>query len=144
MRVEDILRVKGRAVQTVTSDTSVAMAVHRLAAREIGALIVSDDGTRLDGVFGEREVVRAMARRGSGVADLRVRDVMARDVPTCRPEDAILDVMGTMTRTRTRHLPVLDADGRLGGVISVGDVVKHRLDELELEMLVLRATGVRP
>lgn len=137
MKVEGILRQKGRAVETIHPDATVALAVHRLTTQGIGALVVSPDGERVEGVLSERDVVRALARRGPDLMTLRVADVMSAVVPVCSPEASIKDVMARMTASRQRHLPVVDA-GRLRGIVSIGDVVKNRLEELELETSVLR------
>jgi CBS domain-containing protein len=137
MKVASILELKGSAVETTPPDATVGSVVHRLTALGIGALVVSDDGRRLHGVIGEREIVRGLSRHGPTIVDRRVADVMTRAVPTCSPDDTIKDVMAEMTRTRHRHLPVLH-DGVLCGIVSIGDVVKHRLDEAELEVGVLR------
>lgn len=142
MRVESILNIKGRDVQTVSSETSVAIAVHRLSARGIGALVVSDDGQRVIGMLAEREIVRGLAKHGVELLHLPVRDIMARSIPVISPQDGIRDAMAEMTRSRNRHLPVVD-DGKLCGLISVGDLVKHRLDEMELETMVLRDAAIR-
>jgi len=142
VNVESILRSKGSEVQTIESGASLTMAVHRLSSIGIGALVVSDDGRAVDGVLAEREVVRGLSRHGAHVLDMRVRDVMARSVPVCAPQDSIRDVMAEMTRSRNRHLPVVDG-GALCGLISLGDVVKHRLEELELEASVLRDVAIR-
>jgi len=142
VNVESILRIKGAKVQTIESGAAVELAVHRLSTIGIGALVVSDDGRTVDGILAEREVVRGLARHGAHLVDLRVRDVMARSVPVCAPRDSIRDVMAEMTRSRNRHLPVVDK-GALCGLISLGDVVKHRLEELELEALVLRDVAIR-
>jgi len=137
MRVESILQVKGWAVETIAPDAFMDQAVHRLMGAGIGALVVTADGSTVDGVLSERDVVRAVSRQGGRVLDARVADCMTRGGPTCTPETLIQDAMVEMTRQRQRHLPVL-RDGRLVGLISLGDVVKHRLDELELEASVLR------
>lgn len=137
MKVEAILEAKGRAVETVAPDAGVEQAIRRLATLGIGALVVSRDGATIEGVFGERDVVRALARHGPHLAALHVADVMSRSVPACSPRDSIKRVMETMTRSRHRHLPVVDG-GRLGGIVSIGDIVKHRLEEAELEANVLR------
>lgn len=142
MKVEGILKIKGAEVQTIESDASLVMAVHRLSMMGIGALVVSDDGGGVDGILAEREVVRGLARHGAHLLDLRVRDAMARSVPVCSPHDSIRDVMAEMTRSRNRHLPVVDG-GVLCGLISLGDIVKHRLEELELEAQVLRDVAIR-
>jgi len=142
MKVESILKSKGHDVQTVGSDLSLVLAVHKLSTRGIGALVVSEDGRGVDGLLSEREVVRGLAKHGSNLLDLRVHDVMARTVPICSSQDTIRSAMTEMTRSRNRHLPVVD-DGALCGLISIGDVVKHRLEELELEALVLRDAALR-
>ena len=137
MKVEGILKAKGYDVQTVGPETGVVLAVDRLSSMQIGALVVSGDGTTVEGVISERDVVRALAHHGQRVLDMKVADVMARRVPVCSPDDAIVDVMAQMTRTRNRHVPVVE-DGCLSGIVSVGDVVKYRLEEMELEASVLR------
>lgn len=142
MKVESILKGKGRDVQTIGTDVSVVLAVHQLSTMSIGTLVVSDDGRRIEGLLGERELVRGLAKHGAGLLDLRVRDVMVRSVATCSPDDTIRHAMEEMTRTRNRHLPVVDGGG-LCGLVSIGDVVKHRLEELELEALVLRDAAIR-
>jgi len=96
----------------------------------------------VEGVLAEREVVRGLAHNGPRLLELRARDVMARSVPVCSPLDTVREVMAQMTRTRNRHLPVLDG-GKLCGLISLGDLVKHRLEELELEAQVLRDVAIR-
>src|SRR5438067_10095619 len=137
MKVDTILEAKGRTVETVTPDTSVAVAIHKLATMGIGALVVSPDGEQLAGVLSEREVVRGLVRHRERLLDLRVGDVMAKGVPVCSPGDTVKDAMELMTRTRHRHLPVVDGQ-RLCGLLSIGDVVKNRLEEMELETTVLR------
>ena len=142
MKVESILSSKGRNVQTVDSSVSLVLAVHQLSTMGIGALVVSDDGRRVDGLLAEREVVRGLAKHGARLLDLRVQDVMDPSPTTCSSQDSIRHAMAAMTRTRNRHLPVVDG-GVLCGLISIGDVVKHRLEELELEALVLRDAAIR-
>ena len=142
MKVESILKDKGRDVQTIGTTVSLVLAVHQLSTMGIGALVVSDDGRRVDGLLGEREVVRGLAKHNVGLLDLRVSEVMDRSPTICSPQDTIRHAMAEMTRTRNRHLPVVDG-GVLCGLISIGDVVKHRLEELELEALVLRDVAIR-
>jgi CBS domain-containing protein len=137
MKVADILRVKGSTVVTVGPDTSITMALHRLKTGGIGALIVSTDGGRIDGIVSERDIVRGLADRGARLLECTVHDVMTKHVATCAPGDPLQHVMGEMTRRRVRHLPVVEGE-RLIGIISIGDVVKARLEELELETNVLR------
>ncbi len=137
MKVQDILLNKGSVVETIRPDAKVLMAVHRMRMQNVGALVVSRDGERVDGVLSERDIVRGLTNHGAGLVEMSVVAVMSRTVPTCAPGDSLTSVMSQMTRTRNRHVPVVD-DGRLCGIVSVGDVVKHRLEELELETNVLR------
>lgn len=137
MKVSDVLRSKGSAVTTVRRDCTIAIAVHRLKADGIGSLVVSEDGERVDGILSERDIVRGLADRGAAALHCRVADLMTRHVVTCAPDDLLPLIMGEMTRHRMRHLPVVEGR-RLVGIISIGDVVKARLEELELETTVLR------
>ena len=137
MKVAEILRHKGKNVETVRPDAKVLMAVHRMRMQNVGALVVSRDGVRVEGVLSERDVVRGLTRHGADLLDMSVVAVMSRGVPVCSPDDSLTLVMGQMTRTRNRHVPVVE-DGALCGIVSVGDVVKHRLEEMELETSVLR------
>ena len=137
MNVESILRNKGRNVETIAPDAKVIFAIHKLTSLGIGALVVSSDGQRVDGVISERDIVWGLNRHGAQLLDLQVHDVMSRAVPVCSPEDSITAVMAEMTRSRHRHVPVVSND-QLAGLVSIGDVVKRRLEELELETNVLR------
>lgn len=137
MTVQNILKSKGTKVETVRPDVIVVAAVHRLVMKGIGALVVSEDGERLVGLFAERDVVRGLASHGARLMNMRVGEVMSRGVPVCSPNDTISTAMAEMTRSRNRHLPVVD-NGKLCGLISVGDVVKQRLEDMELEAMVLR------
>jgi CBS domain-containing protein len=137
MKVENILQSKGWAVETISTGATMNHAIHRLTSAGIGALVVSDDGETFLGMLSERDIVWALSRRGAEILGLYVADCMTRGGPVCAPNDTLQDAMGEMTRRRQRHLPVL-RDGKLCGLISLGDVVKYRLDELELEASVLR------
>ena len=137
MKVENILQSKGRAVETIAPGATMAQAIHRLTSAGIGALVVSEDGETVLGIISERDIVWALSRRGTEILELHVTDCMTRGGPVCASDDMIQDTMTKMTRSRHRHLPVL-RDGKLCGLISLGDVVKNRLDELELETNVLR------
>jgi CBS domain-containing protein len=137
MKVEQILRAKGTGVETIPPDASVADAAQRLRTKGIGSLVVSRGDDRVDGLISERDIVLGLARQGGRVLELRVADVMARSVPACTPDDTVKHVMAQMTLHRNRHLPVIE-NGRLCGLISIGDVVKNRLEELELETTVMR------
>lgn len=131
MRAKDILDRKGHEVATVTPSTTVRDAVAALAQHNVGALVVSPDGSAIAGIMSERDVVRRLATDGAAVLDRPVEDIMKRDVMTCELATSTDDLMGTMTEGRFRHVPVVD-DG-LVGIISIGDVVKARIDELATE-----------
>jgi CBS domain-containing protein len=137
MKVASILKAKGSTVSTTPPRTSVATAARLLRDQRIGALVVSEDGASVLGIVTERDIVHGLADRGSSLLELPVSLVMAREPVTCTPDDDIPTVMSRMTRLRVRHLPVV-VGGRLEGIVSIGDVVKHRLDELETEANVLR------
>lgn len=133
MNVQSILGVKGSAVVTVSEETTLADAAGTLRDNGIGALIVSNDGQHIDGIVSERDVVRGLANHGASVLGRPVSSVMSSDVITCRVADSVESLMVSMTERRIRHLPVVDDDGIIGGVISIGDVVKARLGQLETE-----------
>lgn len=137
MRVRDVLRGKPARVITVEAETPVLEAVQLLRGHQIGAMPVVDDRARMIGLFTERDVVWRLAERGATLLEEPVRRCMTSPVHFCKPDDPIRDVMWQMTYRRIRHLPVVE-DGRLVGMISIGDVVKSRLEELEAEARVLR------
>jgi signal-transduction protein with cAMP-binding, CBS, and nucleotidyltransferase domain len=137
MKVEEILRAKGKKVLTVQPNAPIILVIRRLKMEDIGAMVVSQDGEHVLGMISERDVVRALVDRGASVLDLRVGHLMSRSAATCGLQDKVQDVMAQMTRRRVRHLPVVD-QGRLCGILSIGDAVKSRLDELQLEANVLR------
>lgn len=144
MRISDILRVKGDQVVTVTPETTVRELVTALVEHKIGAVIVSRDGTSIDGIVSERDIVRALAERGDAVLSAAVTTIHTTDVRTVTPDAALSEVEQLMTQGRFRHVPVV-LDGRLRGILSIGDVVKNRLDELEGERSALTGyiTGER-
>jgi CBS domain-containing protein len=137
MRIADILGEKGIEVHTALPWITVGDAVRRLADAEVGALVVCDGERRIRGIFSERDVVRCLAKRGPAVLEEPVETVMTHDVHTCGPQETVARAMALMTRFRYRHLPVLD-HGKLVGMISIGDLVKHRVHEMEMETGVLR------
>lgn len=137
MRVSDILDAKGREVVTVPAMTSVRGLAKLLRTRRIGAVVVVDDEGRMIGIVSERDIVHHIAVHGEAVLLRHVDEIMSASVEVCHPDDRIKHVMAMMTQHRVRHLPVLD-QGRLAGIISIGDVVKHRLKENMLEINVLR------
>ncbi|HEY0716170.1 MAG TPA: CBS domain-containing protein [Streptosporangiaceae bacterium] len=136
MRISDVLRVKGSKVVTVTPDTKVRRLLEVLAEHGIGAVVVSADGTSVGGIVSERDIVRALAQRGAAVMSEPVTEIYTAQVRTVAPATSLDDVMRLMTEHRMRHAPVL-ADGALIGLVSIGDVVKNRIDELETERTAL-------
>jgi CBS domain-containing protein len=139
MKVAAILKVKGRHVETTRPDTSLYSIVWDLKLKGIGAFVVSQDGSTVLGMVSERDIVQGLAEHGTKLLALPVSQVMTSPVVTCTPEDSVTAVMARMTRYRVRHLPVVE-DGKLCGIVSIGDVIKHRLDELEMEANILRET----
>jgi len=137
MKVASILKAKGSAVATTPPRASIATAARLLRDQHIGALVVSEDGVTVLGLITERDIVHGLADRGPALLDLPVSFAMTRAPVTCTPDDDITTLMRQMTRLRVRHLPVVVSE-RLQGIVSIGDVVKHRLDELETEANVLR------
>lgn len=143
MNVSSILRSKGSTVETARPDWTVARVCERLNECGVGALVVSMNGRRVDGIVSERDVIRQLASAGPMILDLPVADIMQRNVVTCSRDDNIAHLMETMTRHRFRHLPVVET-GELVGIVSIGDVVKARIQETEREATALReyiATG---
>ena len=138
MNVETILRTKGRAVATIRPDETIGAAVDALISRNIGALVVTEDGERVGGIISERDIVHALTNHGANLLSLKIAEVMTRRVITCEPSDTIEKLMAEMTNGRIRHFPVVQ-DGRLCGIVSIGDVVKNRLDEVEYEARSLRS-----
>ena len=138
MNVETILRNKGNWVATIRPDATVGQAIDVLNRERIGALVVSDDGEGVDGVLSERDIVIALAEHGEALLSRSVGEIMTRTVITCDPGDSVGRLMAEMTSRRIRHFPVL-TDGRLCGIVSIGDLVKNRLDEVEFEASSLRS-----
>jgi len=138
MFVSDILAQKGGLVYTVTPGTSIAQLSQQLSTRRIGSVLVLDGEGAVAGIVSERDLVRALASHGAKAMELEARQVMTRDVVTCDPDDSIDRVMQTMTQGRFRHLPVV-RHGELLGLVSIGDVVKARLEETKHETEALKA-----
>jgi CBS domain-containing protein len=136
MRINDVLRDKGGSVVTVAPDTDVTALLALLAEHRIGAAVVSADGNRVDGIVSERDVVRALAERGPAVLQESVQRICTVEVHTCGADVRLDDLMRVMTEQRIRHVPVVDG-GVLRGIVSIGDVVKRRIDELETERAAL-------
>ncbi len=136
MHVQAVLGNKGGQIVSMPPQATIQEACRLLTEHRIGAVLVLD-GDQVAGVFSERDVVRVLEDKGAAALDIPLSEVMSRNVLTCNPEDSIDAVMGVMTARRVRHLPVL-AEGRLVGLVSIGDVVKYRLDEAALEVDSLR------
>lgn len=132
MRINDVIRSKpSQEVVTISPDATVRDLLALLAEHNVGALIVSTDGSSVDGIVSERDIVRHL-HQDSASLDGTVSAIMTADVHTCEPDSSLDELMGLMTERRIRHVPVLE-DGRLTGIISIGDVVKNRIGELEFE-----------
>lgn len=131
MRIADVLRSKGSDVATVDPTVTVAELISQLATHNVGALPVVDGG-ELVGIVSERDVVRRLDVAGPGLLGARVGDIMITGVTTCAPGDSVADIAAVMTNRRFRHLPVV-VEGRLAGIVSIGDLVKARIDLLESE-----------
>lgn len=136
MRIADVLKHKGNAVTTVRETAHVADVVQLLAAKRIGAVVVQDQWMKLAGIFSERDLVNALAKRGPEVLAVQVSELMTHAVVTGSPSDRIDDALARMTANRFRHMPVME-NGKLAGIVSIGDLVHSRLEEKELEAGVL-------
>ncbi|MDN5761695.1 MAG: CBS domain-containing protein [Microlunatus sp.] len=132
MRIRDILQTKGSDVVVIDPESSVRDLVILLKQHNLGAVIVSSNGRTMAGIVSERDVVRLLADDGDALS-ARVADVMTESVESCQPADSVESLMATMTEHRIRHLPVLDENGQLGGIVSIGDVVKSTITQLKFE-----------
>ena len=132
MHVKEILAHKGPAVVTIGPGAAVADVVASLAQHRIGALVVTSDGRTIEGIVSERDVVNALNTFGAELLHMAVREIMTADVHTCVPTDEVRSLARTMTDKRFRHMPVV-VDGALSGIVTIGDIVKGRVDELETE-----------
>ena len=137
MTIESILKRKGTDVTTIAPEASIKRAADWLSAKNIGALVVVTSENAVLGLISEREIVRAFSRYGKTAASMPVKEIMRHGVTTVSPDESVNRVMNLMTHQRVRHMPVLRG-GKLAGIVSIGDVVKHRLEDLELETNVLR------
>lgn len=137
MDVAAILRQKGTSVITSDPDTTIAQIVGTLSRERVGVVVICEKNGALVGIVSERDIVRGLAERGQTLMDSTVADLMTTNVKTCSPGDTVSEIMATMTARRIRHLPVIES-GKLCGIISIGDAVKHRLDEIESEADALR------
>jgi CBS domain-containing protein len=137
MHVAAVIKRKGSNVVSIAPDRTIAEAVSLLVKNGIGAVLALDGTGDIQGILSERDIVNGLSRHGADVLTQRVEDLMTRDVLHCSPHDTIAEVMGVMTERRTRHLAVIE-DGKLAGLISIGDVVKQRLIDASLEIETLR------
>lgn len=138
MDIEAILTAKGHEVSTIRPEVPLAEAMRRMRDERIGALVISSDGARIEGIISDRGLMHAIADHGVGALEQPVGRVMAREVFTCSPRDRVGSIMRLMTDRRIRHIPVVKEDGLLYGLISIGDVVKYRLDEVQREAEAMR------
>lgn len=138
MTVKAILEEKGREVATIGPEATVGTAVKTLAEKKIGAIVVTKPNGAIAGILSERDIVRALAADGAGLLKKAVSELMTAKVKTCREDHTVNDVMGLMTAGRFRHLPV-ENGGKLAGIISIGDVVKKRIEDVEREAESIRA-----
>ena len=141
MKVSEILSAKGAEVMTVKPTETVETLAHRLKLARVGALVVSSDGSKPEGIVSERDIVHAVSEHGRRALERTVEDLMTRRVTTCKPDDHISAIAKVMTLNRIRHVPVVEG-GRLIGIVSLGDVVKHRLAEFQLAADVLRDIAI--
>jgi len=137
MTIESILKRKGSYVATIAPEASIKRAADWLSAKNIGALVVVTSENAVLGLISEREIVHAFSRYGETAASMPVKEIMRHGVTTVSPDESVNRVINLMTHQRVRHMPVLRG-GKLAGIVSIGDVVKHRLEDLELETNVLR------
>ena len=137
MKIAQILSQKGPFVATIKPGANVKHLVDELKRHNIGALIVSEDGQRIDGIVSERDIVRKLADFAGEVSSLKVSDIMTSGVHTCTPDDEVEELMALMTDRHFRHVPVVQDDGMLFAIVSIGDLVKHRIAELHDERAAL-------
>ena len=130
--------ISGKKVETISSSASVHDLVNSLNTHHVGALVVSADGKKIDGIVSERDVVRAMPGKLDQLIGMHVRDIMTVEVHTCTPDSTVAELMQMMTELRIRHVPVVDASGSLISIVSIGDVVKNHVSELDSERTALR------
>jgi CBS domain-containing protein len=136
MKIRSI--ISGKRVETISASASVHDLVNSLNSHHVGALVVSNDGKKIDGIVSERDVVRAMPGKLDQLGTMHVRDIMTVDVHTCTPDSTIAELMTMMTELRIRHVPVVDDSGLLVSIVSIGDVVKNHVSELDSERQALR------
>ncbi|HUI18000.1 MAG TPA: CBS domain-containing protein [Alphaproteobacteria bacterium] len=138
MQVAQILKTKGRTVATVAPELRIAEVIDTLSRRRIGAVLVTSGEHEVAGILSERDLIHGLADHGARLLEMRVSEIMTKAVVTCTPDNTVEEIMREMTNRRIRHIPVLEG-GRLCGIISIGDVVKNRLEELSAESDMLRS-----
>jgi CBS domain-containing protein len=138
MSVSHILKSKGRDVITASSNDSLGSIAQTLASKRIGAIVILSDSGKIEGIVSERDVVRCLAAEGAKALDVPVSKIMTKGVKTCSDEDSETELMALMTENRIRHLPVVN-HGKLNGMISIGDVVKFRIEAIEREAADMKA-----
>jgi CBS domain-containing protein len=136
MRISSI--ISGKKVETISASASIHDLVNSLNSHHVGALVVSSDGRKIEGIVSERDVVRAMPGKLDQLIGMHVRDIMTVEVHTCTPDSSVAELMNMMTELRIRHVPVVDAAGSLISIVSIGDVVKHHVSDLDSERQALR------
>ena len=136
MKISSI--IAGKKVETISASASVHDLVNALNTRHVGALVVSADGKKIDGIVSERDVVRAMPGKLDQLVGMHVRDIMTVDVHSCTADSTIAELMSMMTQLRIRHVPVVDAEGNLISIVSIGDVVKNYVSEIDSERQALK------
>jgi CBS domain-containing protein len=136
MKIQTI--ITNKKAHTISASDKVPHLVERLNSFKVGALVVSPDGINIAGIVSERDVVRAMPGKFDLLEDLHVRDIMTVNVHTCTPDATVAEIMAMMTKERIRHVPVVDSDGNLLSIISIGDIVKHHLNEIAVENQALK------
>lgn len=141
MQVSAILKTKGSAVKTIRPETSVRAVAQALRSESVGVMVVTDEAGALRGIISERDLTRGMADLGENLFHKMAADLMTSEVVTCAPDDTVAGVARIMTQRRIRHLPVMTGR-KLVGLVSIGDVLKHRLDEVQLEANVLRDVAI--
>jgi CBS domain-containing protein len=130
--------IKDKHVRTITAQDSVKHLVECLNSFHVGALVVSSDGKTIDGIVSERDIVRNLPGKFDMIEDLHIRDIMTVAVHTCTPESTVAEIMSMMTEQRIRHVPVVDENGDLLSIVSIGDVIKHHVNEISLENQALK------
>ena len=136
MKISSI--ISGKKVETISASASIHDLVNSLNSHHVGALVVSSDGRKIEGIVSERDVVRAMPGKLDQLIGMHVRDIMTVEVHTCTPDSSVAELMTMMTELRIRHVPVVDAAGSLISIVSIGDVVKHHVSDLDSERQALR------